>query len=47
MDVLELWNKFDSVSVGASLDAEGIRAELMRKGTKWEETLANRKKMIE
>ena len=47
MDVLELWNKFDSVSIGASLDAEGSRAELMRKGTKWEETLENRKRMIE
>lgn len=47
MDVLELWNKFDSVSIGASLDAEGARAELMRKGTVWEETVANRKRMIE
>ena len=47
MDVLELWNKFDSVSIGASLDAEGPRAELMRKGTKWEQTLANRKRMLE
>jgi len=47
IDVFELWNKFDSVSVGASLDAEGPRAELMRKGTKWEETLANRKRMME
>jgi len=47
MDVLELWNKFDSVSIGASLDAEGDRAELMRKGTKWEEILANRKRMLQ
>lgn len=47
MDVLELWNKFDSVSVGASLDAMGPRAELMRTGTKWEETEANRKRMQE
>ena len=47
MDVLELWNKFDSVSVGASLDAEGARAELMRKGTVWKQAIANRKKMIE
>ena len=47
IDVFELWNKFDSVSVGASLDAEGSRAELMRKGTKWEETVANRKRMME
>lgn len=47
MDVLELWNKFESVSIGASLDAEGARAELMRKGTVWEQTLANRKRMLE
>ena len=47
MDVLELWNKFDSVSVGASLDAEGPRAELMRTGTKWEQTINNRKRMME
>ena len=32
IDVLELWNKFDTVSIGASLDAEGARGELMRKG---------------
>ena len=47
IDVFELWNKFDSVSIGASLDAEGPRAELMRKGTVWEETIANRKRMME
>jgi hypothetical protein len=47
MDVFELWNKFDSVSVGASLDAEGARGELMSKGTVWEETVANRKRMME
>jgi len=47
MDVLELWNKFDSVSVGASLDAEGARAELMRKGTVWQDIVENRKRMIE
>ena len=47
MDVLELWNKFDSVSVGASLDAEGKRGELMRTGTKWDQTVANRKRMLE
>jgi radical SAM protein with 4Fe4S-binding SPASM domain len=45
-DIFELWNKFDSVSIGASLDAEGPRAELMRKGTVWEETVANRKRML-
>ena len=47
LDVLELWNKFDSVSVGASLDAEGKRGEFMRKGTVWKDTVANRKKMLE
>ena len=47
IDVFELWNKFDSVSIGASLDAEGPRAELMRKGTVWEQTIANRKRMME
>jgi radical SAM protein with 4Fe4S-binding SPASM domain len=47
MDVLELWNKFDSVSVGASLDAEGARAELMRKGTVWQDIIKNRKRMME
>ena len=46
-DIFELWNKFDSVSIGASLDAEGPRAELMRKGTVWEQTIANRKRMLE
>ena len=46
-DIFELWNKFDSVSIGASLDAEGPRAELMRKGTVWQETVANRKRMLE
>ena len=47
IDVFELWNKFDSVSIGASLDAEGSRAELMRKGTKWEDIIANRKRMMD
>jgi hypothetical protein len=47
IDVLELWNKFDSVSIGASLDAEGKRGELMRKGTKWADIVANRKRMLE
>ena len=47
MDVLELWNKFDSVSIGASLDAEGDRGEYMRKGTVWKDVVANRKRMLE
>ena len=47
LDVLELWKKFDSVSIGASLDAEGDRAEFMRKGTIWKDVVANRKRMME
>ena len=47
MDVLELWKKFDSVSVGASLDAEGKRGEFMRKGTVWKDVLDNRKRMLD
>jgi len=47
IDVLGLWNKFDSVSIGASLDAEGARGEYMRKGTVWEDIVTNRKRMLE
>src|SRR6056300_1697336 len=47
IDVLELWNKFDSVSIGASLDAEGARGEYMRRGTVWNDVVANRKRMLE
>jgi organic radical activating enzyme len=46
LDVLEMWKLFDSVSIGASLDAMGERAELMRSGTVWSETLANRDRML-
>lgn len=45
--ILELWKKFKHVSVGASLDAEGRRAEYLRPGTKWNEIVNNRKQMIE
>lgn len=46
-DVLELWKKFRTVSVGASLDASGVRGEYIRKGQDWEETVDNRKRMLE
>jgi organic radical activating enzyme len=46
-NVLELWREFDSVSVGASLDAMGPRAEYIRKGTKWKQVEDNRRKMLE
>jgi len=45
--VFDYWKHFSNVSVGASLDASGTRAELIRKGTNWSQTLKNRKRMIE
>ena len=45
--VFDYWRKFDSVSVGASLDAMGPRAEFIRKGTKWADIENNRKMMLE
>lgn len=43
--VFDYWSKFKSVAIGASLDASGIRAEYIRKGTKWEVIEQNRIKM--
>ena len=44
--VFEYWKHFKNVSVGASLDASGARAELMRKGTDWKQTVENRQRMM-
>ena len=46
-DVLDYWKLFNNVSVGASLDDSYIRGEYIRKGTKWDETVRNRERMIE
>jgi hypothetical protein len=45
--VFEYWKHFKNVSVGASLDASGARAELMRKGTNWQQAVENRQRMIQ
>jgi hypothetical protein len=45
-DVLEIWKEFDTVSIGASLDAEGARGEYIRKGTVWNQVIENRRRMI-
>jgi MoaA/NifB/PqqE/SkfB family radical SAM enzyme len=42
----DYWKHF-KISVGASLDASGARGELIRKGTVWNETVENRRRMIE
>lgn len=44
--VFEYWKHFKNVNVGASLDASGARAELMRKGTDWKQTVENRERMM-
>ena len=44
--VFEYWKKFHSVSIGASLDAQGPRAEYIRKGTDWAVVEANRREMM-
>jgi len=45
--VFDYWRQFDSVSVGASLDASGKAAEYIRKGTVWADVVQNRREMIE
>ena len=44
--VFDYWKKFQSVAVGASLDAMGSRAEYIRKGTIWSRIEQNRKDML-
>jgi len=44
--VFDYWRKFDSVAVGASLDAMGPRAEYIRKGTEWDTVERNREQMM-
>jgi radical SAM protein with 4Fe4S-binding SPASM domain len=44
--VFEYWKLFDSVAVGASLDADGPRAEYIRKGTDWDKVESNRVEMM-
>jgi radical SAM protein with 4Fe4S-binding SPASM domain len=45
-NILELWKLFDSVSIGASIDASGARAEYIRKETVWDEIERNREQML-
>ena len=44
--VFDYWRKFDSVAIGASLDAMGPRAEYIRKGTNWDVVERNREQMM-
>jgi len=44
-DAIELWSHFNNIRVHASLDASGDLAEMMRKGTDWEQVVKNRERM--
>jgi radical SAM protein with 4Fe4S-binding SPASM domain len=44
--VFEYWKQFESVAVGASLDASGARGEYIRKGTDWTVVEQNRRDML-
>ena len=44
--VFEYWQQFDSVAVGASLDASGARGEYIRRGTVWSTVEENRRLML-
>ena len=46
-DVFSYWKKFDSVSVGASLDGMGKHGEYIREGTNWGEVELNRRRMMQ
>lgn len=46
-DVMEIWNKFNKVQVGASLDDSYERGEYIRKGQDWQEVMENRKRLLE
>lgn len=45
-EVFDYWRKFNSVAVGASLDAMGPRAEYIRRGTRWDQVERNREEML-
>jgi organic radical activating enzyme len=46
-DVLKLWQSFRQVTVGASLDGSGARGEYLRKGQRWSQVVANRRRHLE
>jgi hypothetical protein len=46
-DIMALWDKFESVCVGASLDGMGRRGEYLRSGQDWELVVENRKRMLQ
>jgi MoaA/NifB/PqqE/SkfB family radical SAM enzyme len=45
--VFDVWKEFEDVSIGASLDGMGKRAEYIRKGTHWDTIERNRTEMLQ
>ena len=43
IDVIDFWNRFSNVKVGASLDASYAHAEYIRNGTIWNDIISNYK----
>jgi radical SAM protein with 4Fe4S-binding SPASM domain len=44
-DLIKLWKKFPNIKIWASLDASGDIAEVIRKGTKWNNIIKNVSKL--
>jgi organic radical activating enzyme len=47
INVLEEWDKFETVEIGASLDGSFKRGEYLRKGQIWDQVEENRKQVFE
>lgn len=45
--IFDSWKNFKHISIGASLDAEGLRGEYLRTGTVWKKVVRFRKQMLE
>jgi len=43
--ITDLWKKFDNITVGASLDAEGVKSEYLRSFSRWTDIVENRKRL--
>lgn len=44
-DITKMWSQFSRVRISASLDAVGVHAEILRKGTRWNEIEKNFKRL--
>lgn len=45
-DAAAMWREFPRIYMQASLDGEGVRGELMRKGLQWEDAVDNRERLL-